>query len=141
MKKLSVLIIVIAIPFFANAQSNCELKERLIKIHQSWFDGLLAEDTQLINQVLANDVTLGFPDGNFMSKQDFLNLLNNGIAFYDSAVHEYSNIRIYNQIGIINGKSDLTVRLKKESGEFIAFAEKLSYTAVYALDDSIKMVV
>ena len=140
MKKSSVIIIVIAIPIFAIAQSNCGVKEKLATIHQSWFDGLLSEDTRLINQILADDVTLAFPNGIFFSKQDFLNLLNNGIVFYDSAVHEYSNIRIYNQIGVINGKSNLAVRFKQETGEFMEFTERLSYTAVYMLNDSIKMV-
>jgi hypothetical protein len=122
--------------------SSDEFKKRLQEIHQSWFDGLLEENSQTIDQILSEDITLGFPGGNVMPRQEFIDYLKNGTLFYDSAFHEYSKIRTYGNTGVINGRSNLTLRFKKDNGEFFKGIEKLTYTAVYVLDESsrIKMV-
>lgn len=74
-----------------------------------------------------------------MPRQDFIDALKNGTLYYDSAYHEYSKIRIYGNTGVINGRSNLTVRVKMENGEFYKVLEKLTYTAVYVLDKSSKI--
>jgi hypothetical protein len=140
MKKLGTIVVFITIPLFTIAQSNSDAKEKLMAIHRSWFKGLLSEDTVVINQVLSEDVTLGFPDGNTLSKEEFINYLGEGILFYDSAFHEYSKVRVYRNVGLINGRSNLAFRFKMEDGEYLKLTERLTYIAVYLFDDSIKMI-
>lgn len=140
MKRYAAIIIFFAIPLFTIAQSNSDAKEKLMAVHQVWFKGLLNEDTVVIKQVLSEDVTLGFPNGNILSKEEFINLLGSGILFYDNAFHEYSKVRIYRNVGLINERSNLAYRFKMEDGEYLKLTERLTYTAVYLFDDSIKMI-
>lgn len=141
MKHLLILILITHLSLMnATGQSGGEFKKKLQEVHQSFFNGILTENYQLIDEILSEDVTLGFPDGNFTPKQDYINSLKNGNLFYDSSFHEFAQIRIYGNTGVINGKSNLTFRYK-ENGEWFKMHEKLSYTAVYVLNkSSIRMV-
>lgn len=140
MKKLFTFVsIAILVSSCLKTLSSNEFEKRLQKVHQSWFSGLLNEDSQVIDKILSDDITLGFPRGNIMPRQDFIDALKNGTLYYDSAYHEYSKIRIYGNTGVINGRSNLTVRVKMENGEFYKVLEKLTYTAVYVLDKSSKI--
>lgn len=94
--------------------------------HNAWFEGLLAEDTKILNKVLSEEVTLGFPGGNVMPRAEFLSLLQAGELFYDTAEHESVGFRIYGNTAIATGRSNLTYRYKGAK-DF----ERLSYTAVY----------
>ncbi|WP_394996608.1 nuclear transport factor 2 family protein [Emticicia sp.] len=123
------------------AQSAYALKQKIQKAHLSFMDGILAEDYKLVDQLLAEDVTLGFPHGGFTLKQDYINALKSGNLFYDSSAHEYSNIRIYGNTGIVNGKSSLVFRYKDENGQWFKMLEHLTYTTVYNINsNTVKMV-
>ena len=62
-------LIALLLTYFAsltsNAQSNAAKKEKVRRAHQSFIDGILAEDYKLVDKLLADDVTLGFPHGGF----------------------------------------------------------------------------
>jgi ketosteroid isomerase-like protein len=96
-------------------------------VHNAWFEGLLAEDTKILNKVLSDEVTLGFPGGNAMPRAEFLSLLQSGELFYDTAEHESVGFRVYGNTAVATGRSNLTYRYKGTK-DF----ERLSYTAVYA---------
>lgn len=131
----------ILIPFISSAQSKVTLKDKIQRTHQSFLDGILAEDYNLVDQLLADDVTLGFPDGDFSPKQGYVNALKNGTLFYDSSSNQSSNIRIYGNTGVVNGKGDLVFRYRDEKGEWFKMLEHLSFTAVYVMvNDKVKMV-
>ncbi|MEI9909100.1 MAG: nuclear transport factor 2 family protein [Bacteroidota bacterium] len=134
-------LILVLIPFISSAQSNFTLKEKVQKAHQSFIDAILSEDYNLVDQLLADDVTLGFPDGDFSPKQEYVNALKNGTLFYDSSSNQSSNIRIYGNTGVVNGKGDLVFRYRDEKGEWFKMLEHLSFTAVYVMDNNkVKMV-
>jgi hypothetical protein len=116
------------------AQSNDILKEKVRKAHQSFIDGILAENYQLVDQLLAEDVTLGFPNGGFSPKGGYVDALKNKTLFYDSSANLSSNIRIYGNTGVVNGRGDLVFRYKDEKGEWYKMLEHLSFTAVYVVD-------
>jgi hypothetical protein len=141
MKKLIFPLLISLILFEAEAQKKESLEQQIQKTHQSFMDGILAEDYKLVDQLLAEDVTLGFPNGGFSPKQDYINALKSGNLFYDSSAHEYSNIRIYGNIGVVNGKSSLVFRYKDEKGHWFKMLEHLTYTTVYNINKNIvKMV-
>ena len=94
--------------------------------HESWFRGLLAHDTTTLSAVLAPDITLGFPAGNVMPRQDFLRYKQDGQLFYDSAEHHELRIRVYPAAALVTGRSTLTYRFKGTAG-----SERLAYTATY----------
>jgi hypothetical protein len=96
----------------------------------AWFEGLLAEDTTILNKVLSDDVTLGFPGGNVMPRAKFLSFLRSGELFYDTAEHEDVGFRIYGNTAVVTGRSNLAYRFKGNEG-----FERLSYTAVYVSTD------
>lgn len=98
------------------------------KAHTQWFDGLLAEDTTKLSTVLSPDVTLAFPGGNTVPRQDFLGYLRSGQLFYDTADHHYLRIRVYAGAAVVNGNSTLDYRLQGKAG-----SERLTYTATYIL--------
>lgn len=133
--------ILFLIPFISSAQTNVTLKEKVQKAHQSFIDGILAEDYNLVEQLLADDVTLGFPDGGFSPKQGYVDALKNGNLFYDSSSNQSFNIRIYGNTGVVNGKGDLVFRYRDEKGEWFKMLEHLSFTSVYVMDNNkVKMV-
>lgn len=101
------------------------------KIHNQFFDGMLNEDTALLDRVLSSDVTLSFPGGNIMPRADFLAFLGGGELFYDSADHHSLQARMYGEAAIVNGKSSLTLRFQGES-----ITENLTYTATYVMSES-----
>jgi glyoxylase-like metal-dependent hydrolase (beta-lactamase superfamily II) len=124
----------------SQAQSNAHFKEIVKKTHQGFIDGILAEDYKLVDQLLAEDVTLGFPNGGFTTKQEFIGALKNKTLFYDSSANLSSNIRIYGNTGVVNGRGDLVFRYKDEKGQWFKMLEHLSYTAVYVIDkNKVKM--
>jgi hypothetical protein len=134
-------IVIVLIPFLSSAQSNVTLKEKVQKAHQSFIDGILAEDYHLVDQLLAVNVTLGFPDGGFSPKQGYVDALKNKVLFYDSSANLSSNIRIYGNTGVVNGTGDLLFRYKDEKGQWNKMLEHLSFTAVYIVDkNKIRMV-
>ncbi len=98
--------------------------------HSAWFEGLLAEDTTILNKVLSDDVTLGFPGGNVMPRAKFLSFLQSGELFYDTAEHEAVGFRTYRNTAVVTGRSNLAYRFKENEG-----FERLSYTAVYVSTD------
>lgn len=123
------------------AQSNSLVKGKVQKAHQSFIDGILAEDYAKVDQLLAADVSLGFPNGGFTPKQDYINALKSRNLFYDSSAHQTANIRIYGNTGVVNGTGDLVFRYKDDKGEWYKMLEHLSFTAVYVMDKNrIKMV-
>ena len=128
-----VLLVALLTSLTSNAQSTEAIKEKVRKAHQSFINGILAEDYQLVDQLLAEDVTLGFPDGGFFPKQDYVNALKNKTLFYDSSANLSSNVRMYGNIGVVNGRGDLVFRYKDEKGEWYKMLEHLSFTAVYVV--------
>ena len=116
-------------------------KERVKDAHQAFIDAILAEEYKQVDELLAEDVTLGFPSGGFTPKQKYVNALKNGSLVYDSSSNQFSNIRIYGNTGIVNGIGNFVFRYKDEIGEWYKMLEHLSYTAVYVIDkDQVKMV-
>jgi len=141
MKNSLFFILIFLFAFKPYAQSNKTFKEKLRATHQSFFDNILAEDYVKVDQLLAQDVTLGLPDGKFSPKQDYINALKSGTLFYDSSYHIFSQIRTFGNTGIINGNSDLVFRYKDGNGAWFKMLEHLSYTAVYVIEmNKIKMV-
>ncbi|MCG7855871.1 nuclear transport factor 2 family protein [Flavihumibacter sediminis] len=135
------LLILVLIPVLCSSQSNVSLKERVQKAHQSFINGILAEDYKLVDELLANDVTLGFPDGDFSPKQDYVAALKSGTLFYDSSANQSFNTRIYGNTGVVNGKGDLIFRYRDEKGDWFRMLEHLSFTAVYVMENKkVKMV-
>ncbi len=132
-KTLIVLLVALITSLASNAQSNDVMKEKVRKAHQSFIDGILAEDYQLVDQLLAEDVTLGFPNGGFSPKRGYVDALKNKTLFYDSSANLSANIRIYGKTGVVNGRGDLVFRYKDEKGEWYKMLEHLSFTAVYVL--------
>jgi len=109
-----------------------EHAEREVReVHNQFFDGILKEDTALLDRVLSSDVTLSFPGGNIMARADFLALLSGGELFYDSADHHSLQARIYGDAAVVNGKSTLALRFQGES-----MTESLTYTATYVMSES-----
>ncbi len=96
--------------------------------HAVWFAGLLEENIQKLDQVLAEDVTLSFPDGSLWGKSDFLDDLRSGDLKYDAVDEEEEQVRLYGHVAVVNGTATLQYTYGGESDE-----ERLRYTAVYAL--------
>ena len=94
--------------------------------HAVWFAGLLEEDIQKLDQVLADDVTLSFPNGSLWEKSDFLDVLRSGELKYNTVDEEEEKIRLYGRVAIVNGMATLQYTYGGESDE-----ERLRYTAVY----------
>ncbi len=134
------LIVTLITSINTKAQSNSSLKEKVQKAHQSFFDGILSENYKQVDELLDENVTLGFPDGNFTPKKEYLDGLKNGTLFYDSSFGGSSQIRTFGNTGVVNGKSNLIFRYKY-NGDWFRMLEHLSYTAVYSMDkNEIKMV-
>jgi hypothetical protein len=96
--------------------------------HAVWFAGLLEENIQKLDQVLADDVTLSFPDGSLWGKSDFLDELRSGEFKYDAVDEEEEQVRLYGHVAVVNGMATLQYTYGGEPDE-----ERLRYTAVYAL--------
>lgn len=127
--------------FSARVQLKAPLYDRVKEAHQAFIDAILEEDYKKVDELLAEDVTLGFPSGGFTPKQEYVNALIDGSLYYDSSSNQSSNIRIYGNTGIVNGKGNLVFRYKDEKGEWYKMLEHLSYTAVYVIDQGqVKMV-
>jgi hypothetical protein len=94
--------------------------------HAVWFAGLLEEDIQKLDKVLADDVTLSFPDGSLWEKSDFLDVLRSGELKYDAVDEEEEKVRLYDHVAVVNGIATLQYTYGGESDE-----ERLRYTAVY----------
>jgi ketosteroid isomerase-like protein len=94
--------------------------------HAVWFAGLLEEDIQKLDQVLADDVTLSFPDGSLWKKSDFLDVLRSGELEYDAVDEEEEKVRLHDRVAVVNGMATLQYTYRGESDE-----ESLRYTAVY----------
>jgi len=104
--------------------------------HNTWFEGLLAEDTSLLEGVLSDDVTFGWPDGGRGSKDEFLSFIQSGRLFYDTAEHEDVRFRVYENMAVVTGRSNLAYRIRGKK-DF----ERLTYTAVYVKTERVwKMV-
>ena len=125
----------------SEAQSDSAIKKRVEKAHLSFFESILNEDYKMVDRLLADDITLGFPDGGFFPRQQFITALKNSMLFYDSSANQTFNVRLYGNTGIVNGRGDLVFRYKDGKGNWNKMLEHLSYTAVYIMDKgSIKMV-
>ena len=125
----------------SKAQSDSTVKKRMEKAHLSFFESILNEDYKIVDRLFADDITLGFPDGGFSSRQEYINALKNSTLFYDSSANQTFNVRLYGNTGIVNGRGDLVFRYKDGKGNWNKMLEHLSYTAVYIMDKgSIKMV-
>lgn len=124
----------------SEAQSDSIFKKEIEKAHLSFFEGILKEDHKMVDLLLADDVTLGFPHGGFSPKQEYIGALKNATLFYDSSANQTYHVRVYGNIGVVNGRGDLVFRYK-EKDNWYKMLEHLSYTAVYVKDkNSIRMV-
>jgi|GEM_PF-156571 len=128
------LLFAIFLSFNTHAQSKGDFKEMVRKSHQTFIDAILAEDFQLVSEIVADDVTFGTPGGGFGTKQDYVNALKNGRLFYDSSANHTYNIRIFGTTGVVNGNVDLVFRYKDENNDWIRMLEHLTFTAVYTMD-------
>lgn len=141
MKKLPMIIpLVILLCFSFSCQQGEEVAEEappdkivpsdLKDAHSSFFEGVLAEDTKIMSEVLFDNVTLGYADGSRKTKDGFLSAFQSGELFYDTAEHETVDFHIYGNTAVVTGYSNLAYRLKGDEG-----VERLSYTAVYVSTD------
>lgn len=141
MNNVIILAVTLIMSVTMTAQSNNAMSERVQKAHQSFIDGILAEDYKVVDDLLAEDVTLGFPNGGFNPKRGYVDALKNKTLFYDSSANLSSNIRIYGNAGVVNGRGDLVFRYRDEKGEWYKMLEHLSFTAVYVVDkNTVRMV-
>lgn len=125
----------------SEAQSDSTFQKKIEKAHLSFFESILKEDYIMVDQLLADDVTLGFPSGSFSPKPDYVNALKNATLFYDSSANQTYNVRVFGNTGVVNGRGDLVFRYKDEKGNWYKMLEHLSYTAVYVMDkNDIRMV-
>lgn len=141
MKKLLTIIpLVILLCFSFSCQQGEEVAEGvapdkivpsdLKDTHSAFFEGVLAEDTKILNEVLSDNVTLGYADGSRKSKDEFLSAFQSGELFYDTAEHEAVDFHIYGNTAVVTGRINFAYRLEGNEG-----VERLSYTAVYVSTD------
>lgn len=116
----------VAGPTRVGAQARTADSVAVAQAHETWFRGLMAHDTTTLSPVLSADITLGFPAGNVMPRQDFLQYKQEGQLFYDSADHQELHIRVYAGVAVVTGRSTLAYRFKGTAG-----SERLAYTATY----------
>jgi hypothetical protein len=102
-------------------------EQSLRSAHQSWFKGLLNEDTKFFDVFFADEITLGFGMRS-MPRADFLKLLSSGELFYDDAEHAEVHFRVYGNTGVVTGRSNLKYRFNGVEGY-----ERLHYIAIYVL--------
>lgn len=125
----------------SEAQSDSTFQKKIEKAHLSFFESILKEDYRMVDRLLADDVTLGFPSGGFSPKPDYVNALKNEMLFYDSSANQTYHVRVFDNTGVVNGKGDLVFRYKDEKGNWYKMLEHLSYTAVYVMEkNNIRMV-
>jgi ketosteroid isomerase-like protein len=137
---LFLLFTILCLSLVSQAQSGSTFQDKVQKAHQSFIDAILVEDYRQVDQLMADDVTLGFPHGGFTPKQEYVNGLKSKTLYYDSSANQKLNVRVYGNTGVVNGTGDLVFRYKDE-GEWYKMLEHLSFTAVYVLDkDKVKMV-
>jgi hypothetical protein len=126
LRKFSILAVVMLIwPHMIRVYGSATDNAAVSAAHASWFAGILG-DRVVLNEVLAQDVTLRFPSGTEMPRSRFLSLLESGELAYDSAQHQETKIRLYGDTGIVTGRSTLRYRYQGK-----ADSERLAYTAVY----------
>ena len=125
------ILIVLLVACEANVQISADEQVRnaenvVREVHDQLFKGFLTEDANLVDRILSADVTLGFPGGYTMPREEFLNYLRGGELFYDSVEHHALQVRVYGDTAIFHGRSTLFVRFQD-----ISSPEHLTYTAVY----------
>ncbi len=138
-------LLLITVAFLAlntsKAQSDSTFIKKIEKTHLSFFESILKEDYRMVDRLLADDVTLGFPHGGFFPKQEYVKALKNATLFYDSSANQTYHVRVYGNTGVVNGRGDLVFRYKDEKNNWYKMLEHLSYTAVYVTDkNGIRMV-
>ncbi len=94
--------------------------------HTRWFDALLAEDTGVLDTLLADDMTFHNPYGEAGTKAAFLDDLRAGRLLYDSIRAEEPLIRLHGQTAIVTGRVDIQFQWEGQPA-----LERLYYTAVY----------
>ena len=74
MKKILIALLVTSLTLFsAKTLLKVPLNERVKEAHQAFIDAILAEDYKQVDELLAEDVTLGFPHGGFTPMQEYVN--------------------------------------------------------------------
>lgn len=94
--------------------------------HTQWFDALLDEDAEVLDVLLADDMTFHAPGGTAETKALFLEHLRTGRLEYDSIKAETPLIRLHDRTAIVTGKVDILYRWEDQPN-----LERLYYTAVY----------
>lgn len=122
--QIAALITLIVLPVVGLTSAEVESAE-VRSAHERWFSGLIG-DRAVLSEVLAADVTLRFPGGNQVPRNEFLRLLESGELAYDSATHSETEFRVYGNTGVVTGRSTLAHRFQGN-----ASSERLAYTAVY----------
>jgi ketosteroid isomerase-like protein len=94
--------------------------------HTSWWEGLLAGDAEMLDALLAEDLTFHSPYGTAETKAGFLGNLRSGRLKYDSIKDEEPLIRMHGQTAIVTGRVDIQFQWEDQP-----VLERLYYTAVY----------
>ncbi|MFC2165900.1 ester cyclase [Acidobacteriota bacterium] len=143
MKKISVVIPLVFLVCFAfnyhyggeiakGVTPEKQVPSGLKNAHDTFFKGILAEDTTILDSVLSDDVTFGFPGGLVVTREMYLSALQSGDLSYDTAEHEAVEFHLHGNTAVVTGRSNLVYRYKGEED-----LERLAYTSTYIKSDGV----
>ena len=121
----SVLLVALSV---ASAQNpgNDKVAAEILRIDGLRFAAMTRGDLAELNRILADDLTYTHSTGVTESKKEFLAALESGSIKYLSIESDDTRARIYNDVGIVNGRAKVKINSRGQEQSFT-----LRYTDVY----------
>lgn len=127
---LAVLVVLTSVAALAaphTESSPADAERQVREVHARRFALMVAGDTAALGPVLADDLVYTHSSGAAETKAQFLEAITSGRLRYRAIQDREAKVRIYGEVGVVNGLVDAQVTIGGQDNTFA-----IRYVAVYA---------
>lgn len=126
--------LLIWIPYFTPTVSKFDVpgktvEELVLLTEKDRFRAMVNNDLSTLEMIISDDLVYIHSNGSVDNKTSFIAAIKNGTRSYDDITMEETKVRVYDSVGIINGKCTY----HRRSAEGTPNNLTLLYTSVYVL--------
>jgi uncharacterized protein (TIGR02246 family) len=106
-------------------------EQQVMQIERDWIDAFVRSDTETLERILADDFIFTDPQGNILTKAEWIDDMINGTLKFESIQIDDLKVRTFGDAAAVaNGRTTVKAR-SKEGG----FNGKFCYTVMYLKRD------
>jgi ketosteroid isomerase-like protein len=103
-----------------------DVKDRVLAVEQEWVEAVVGADSELLNQIVADDFMATNPFGETKYKTEFIANIRDGSPAYKYIDRQNPEVRVYGNVAVVTGNA-----LTEGTYKGLDVSGPYRYTAIY----------